>query len=218
MSPVERSPSNASSGYAAHELLACASASSPVTAWSCRSNRPSLALRADPSKRHPPDRFRLRPTSSRMRLVRTDKVSLGQAPLLRFGPLQHTLAATRCPGQPASGRSRFDVSASRGPRLIRDLHLAFVRAVFRRAESLRWCSPMADACERSVPVESVVCALASPRRRVDGLLLRISFVFDRPCGCERGNRLRTLTTDPTTFERRRYDSAARTGSLRRRVS
>lgn len=37
------------------------------------------------------------------------KASLDRAPLLRFGPLQHTPAAARCPGRPASGRSRFDV-------------------------------------------------------------------------------------------------------------
>jgi hypothetical protein len=106
--PVTRRPGTPHTNF-----FACASASSPVTAWSCRSNRPSRALRADPPKRHPPDRFRLRPTSSRMRLVRTDKASLDRAPLLRFRPLQHTLAATRCPGQPASGRSRFDVDVNR---------------------------------------------------------------------------------------------------------
>jgi hypothetical protein len=37
------------------------------------------------------------------------KASLDRAPLLRFNPLQHTPAAARYPGRPASGRSRFDV-------------------------------------------------------------------------------------------------------------
>jgi hypothetical protein len=147
-----------------------------------------------------------------------DEASPGQAPLMRFRPLQHMLAATRCPGQPASGRSRFDVSASRGPRLDRDLHLALVRAVFRRAEPMRWCSRVADACEGSVPVESVACALASPRRRLDGLLLRISFACDRSCECDRRIRLRHAHDRSNHLERLRYDSAARAGSSRRRCS
>jgi hypothetical protein len=170
--PVTRRPGTPHTNF-----FACASASSPVTAWSCRSNRPSRALRADPSKRHPPDRFRLRPTSSRMRLVRTDKASLDRAPLLRFRPLQHTLTATRCPRQPASGRSRFDVSASRGPRLFGDLHLALVRAVFRRAESLRWCSVSGGRLreERSGRIRRLCfgIATATGRRPVAPHLVRL---------------------------------------------
>lgn len=62
LSPVDAHPVTRRPGTP-HTNFACASASAPVTAGSCRSNRPSLALRADPSKRHPPDRFRLRPLS-----------------------------------------------------------------------------------------------------------------------------------------------------------
>lgn len=215
MSPDDASPFSASFRQR-HCTFACASASSPVTARSCRSNRPSRALRADPLQRHPPDRFRLAPVAHATRI---DKVYFDQAPLMRFSsPSALTGRDACCPGRPASGRSRFDVSASRGPRLDRDLHLALVRAVFRRAEPMRWCSRVADACEGSVPVESVACALASPRRRLDGLLLRISFACDRSCECDRRIRLRHAHDRSNHLERLRYDSAARAGSSRRRCS
>jgi hypothetical protein len=39
--------------------------------------------------------------------------SFDRAPLMRFCPLQHSLAALRCPGLPATGQSRFGVSCDR---------------------------------------------------------------------------------------------------------
>jgi hypothetical protein len=214
MSPGDASPFSASFRQR-HCTFACASASSPVTARSCRSNRPSRALRADPLQRHPPDRFRLAPVAHATRI---DKVYFDQAPLMRFSsPSALTGRDACCPGQPASGRSRFDVSASRGPRLIRDLHLALVRAVFRRAESLRWCSRVADACERSVPVESVACAWR--RHGVGKTACCSHLVRLRPAGQVRAVKPFPHAHDRSNhLERRRCDSAARTGSLRRRVS
>jgi hypothetical protein len=149
--------------------------------------------------------------------TRTDKASLGQAPLMRFVPLQHTLAATRCPGQPASGRSRFDVSASRGPRLVRNLHLALVRAVFPPGRIAAMVLAVADACERSVPVESVACAW---RRHGGGKTACCSHLVRlRPAGQVRAVKPFPHAHDRSNhLERRRCDSAARTGSLRRRVS
>jgi hypothetical protein len=101
--------------------------------------------------------------------------------------------------------------------LIRDLHLALVRAVFRRAESLRWCSRVADACERSVPVESVACAWL---RHGGGKTACCSHLVRlRPAGQVRAVKPFPHAHDRSNhLERRRCDSAARTGSLRRRVS
>jgi hypothetical protein len=72
-----------------------------VTAWSCRSNRPSRALRADPSRSA---------RSSDPFIAHATRIVVDRAPLLRFFPLQHTLAASRCPKQPCLGRSRFGVT------------------------------------------------------------------------------------------------------------
>jgi hypothetical protein len=76
---------------------------------------------------------------------------------MRFFPLQHTLAATRCPGQPATGRSRFDVCvfrarASAGP------HEGARPCGFSLGKVDAMVLAVADACEKSVPAESVVCA------------------------------------------------------------
>lgn len=86
--------------------------SSPATARSHRSNRRAQALRANPS-----------------RPARSAPSWPERAPLLRFGPLQHSSAASRCPGRrPASlGRSRFGVSRCRARARVREPRPAALR-------------------------------------------------------------------------------------------
>jgi hypothetical protein len=227
MSSDDASPSLRVIPTTPRHLPACASASSPATAWSCRSNRPSRALRADPSKRHPPDRFRL---SSNRACDGTDKGSLDRAPLLRFSsPSALTGRDARCPGQgptdlsvgpgqpPDDPASTFPRTTH--PRLGRDPSLW--RSSLRFSAGQNRCDGarlVADAGGRSVPVESVVCVHAfrlAPwaRPRLDDLLLasRSSSIVRAggtvyPSICHAHER-------PDHVERRRRDSAARAGSF-----
>jgi hypothetical protein len=104
--------------------LACASASAPATAGvRFRTNRRTLALRADPSR--PGSIFAAGATFTLVRRSQRQLAAI-EPPLLRFGPLQHIPAAMRCPGLglislPASGRSRFGVLIRQpAPRLRTD--------------------------------------------------------------------------------------------------
>jgi len=60
--------------------------------------------------------------------------SFDRAPLMRFFPLQHSLAALRCAGLPASAQSRFGVSCDR-PRWCGLTIAYFALAVFRIAQA-----------------------------------------------------------------------------------
>jgi len=57
-----------------------------------------------------------------------------RAPLLRFYPLQHSLAALRCVGLPASTQSRFGVLFG-PPALLRAHGRNYALAVFRMTEA-----------------------------------------------------------------------------------
>lgn len=140
------------------------------------------------------------------------KASLDRAPLLRFGPLQHTPAAARCPGRPASGRSRFDVSPA-SPR-VRTFNTGLRPCGFPPGRVDARVLAVADACGRSVPAESVACIHAFdhvPRQRLDGLLLasRSSSIV-RAGGI--GETVPHARERPGHLERRRFFSAARAGS------
>jgi hypothetical protein len=201
MSPGDASPFSASFRQR-HCTFACASASSPVTARSCRSNRPSRALRADPLQRHPPDRFRLAPVAHATRI---DKVYFDQAPLMRFSsPSALTGRDACCPGRPASGRSRFDVSACRRARAIRDRRRGVRPCGFppgrTAAMVLDAWRTRAGGAFRSNPSPAPSPFDRRPARpRVDGLLLASRSSFRSPVrGGDGVPVLTTPTGDPTS--------------------
>jgi len=166
--------------------------SSPATALPSRTNRPTRALRVNPS----------RSACSRV------SFSPGQAPLLRFFPLQHTSAASRArsggsrpPDDPAPAfhyrRARaFGREPSFGG--VSPLRF-FALSAGSRVATLR----LADAWDRSFDLSANVfgptCVYAAPGRAFDDredLADPVVFAIHR-AGDAGETGLLTLTTDPT---------------------
>lgn len=149
--------------------LACASAS-------CTRDRPAgpnqsagrKALRARPAS-HVTRPARPAMTSPRRHRSALIKASggpgvFGRAPLLRFAsPATLTGSRSRCPGRPASGRSRFGVSsASARARVMRPAGrmFSFALAVLRSSGIVAMKLAWRTRFGRSVPIESVARASA----------------------------------------------------------
>lgn len=168
------------------------------------------------------------PPRALSRMRRTDEVSLNRAPLMRFA----SPSALTGRGRVVRGRdppiNRWDPASLRtiplrrfrpaSARASADRSPSFVPAVFRRAESPRWCSAVADACGRSFPAESVACVLRAlsrsrPRQRLDDLLLTSRSSSIACAGWDRCSRVPHAHERPDHVKRRRCDSAARAGSF-----
>jgi len=108
---LRRPPSVASPfrvGRQRPDELSCVSTCSSATAHAGRSNRRPWELRTSLAAPARSVGFFARRRCEHV----APSAGPDRAPLMRFCPLQHSPAAPRCPGLPASGRSRFGVSIS----------------------------------------------------------------------------------------------------------
>jgi len=162
--------------------FACASASSPATAHPHRSNRPNWALRANPLRDRPD------------LLHQVDD----RAPLLRFVPLQHTSAASRCPWRPATRRSRFGISPparapSRGSGMRRRSPLRFFAFHVIKTASLE----LADVRDGSFDHRQRAGAF-SPATHSSIDRTRVPLSSIRPAGAIGETGPHALTRDPAS--------------------
>jgi len=161
--------------------FACASAFSPATAHSHRSNRPNRALRANPHHDRPD------------RLHQVDD----QAPLLRFGPLQRTPAASHCPVA-ANHRTiplRRFAARPRSDARIWEIEAALALAVFRFSRDR---TGLARTGGRSgwVVRSSPTCRALSRRPRIRRSRRRDSRRLRSVVQVRSEKPVRTLATDP----------------------
>lgn len=94
-----------------------------------------------------------------------------------FVPFSAYRPRARCPEEPSSGRSRFGVWPIASRAQAGTTRSAYAPEVFRRAESLRWCSNHGGRVREELS-SRILRSVAKARRPV----AHVPFVFDRRAG------------------------------------